>query len=1828
MKFAKNGQLNSFGKQGIRRGLSALLAVAIMLQCALCVMFSTASAASSASAKGLVMMDAANLSHTETLRDNGDGTFTLTVDLSVQGEHSNEHAQNQATARNGYFTASHAGYYLVNLWGGDGAPGGASNNSAGGIGGAGGHIYGTVYLDKGDTLFYTLGGDGVQTSSASSGGGANGDGGAHGDSGNAMVGGGGGYSAVFLFDADDNFAASYLDANGNIKVTSILESDRQSKYIMIAGGGGGGGAGNGDHWFETAKRTPDGGNGGGMDSSRGVVGNGYYFSGSDGTSSGDNWNYIGVGGSDVPGTPRETLLGISSGTQPNDWTGEANPNYEGGAGGAGNWRGGGGGGGYAGASGGLQSSFAAGINVGGGGGGSSYIDATIYDNAIPSEWVSYSKNLINNASTGGSVLITCISMEDDVENALENIVFSGTLSDYFTVVAGSSSASGAEGVSLTITDSSFQVSGNIHADDITLTLTLKPKDNFTGGNNVALLNGASVTLGSEVASVNLASDCTHANVPLNFDLTTKSYITDSTTTKYTAVGENPLLEDESGTWTSMLGYDTFVTAVAGYTVNGVDHNSFSAIPDTPGRHIYPVSYTVTVADTGTAVVGTPVTTGENTFTADAVVTILGGQVENQGDKNLQLTKNLRYEDGQYILSLQVQGTGPRVDYTETTIKTPVPPPDPASEAVNYNGSNGTYFTGKSTGTFAGVGDCAQYTFTAPVDGYYLIQLWSAHGGDFDALISSNDKDGGVGGYAYGYMELTAGQKISVCVGAKGTDGYYSVIGSKNGASGKPSWISSGDTAVMIARGGSGAYRSGTTNYTGVSGVLTGEGDPNNKDGAQPASYVGQSSNNLNTNYRAASVLPSVSDIPTTNLTDAQKEILANFTDPASVDDGQTVGSATITCILPTGVTTETVIDDTAAKEAAKAVFADPFNIDLNISPYFTVVGTRGTDAFAEENILIFTQDDNTADGAVSFADIQPAVSTNQIGEEQACQSSVDFTVDVVLKPKEGFLGGNDVPVLAESTQMQLSQSGISVSVAPVNATDYANVAVPVLDPNDMIIAEPPTYILGTGAVDTSSLYNWMGLTTGNEFLTVTGPTLEEENWVPTADDTTNMVTVTLDVQPAEKAVVIDPVSGSSVSKPVAVNVINQVRYNLGNITTSHTPEGGYYLHPLNTGYTAILTAAEGYELPDASNLTVTSGGITLTDGIDYTYDITTGELVIPASSINNRVITITGEAKVDEKEYSVHFISADAPELNKTFLYHAGDFLSAPQVDSDDPADNAKAYLTVVPPDPGGQWEGYTFTWTWDGASDDQSLPEQMPTNDIWVFGTYTPNEYTLTVNYYKNDSQGNPTEEPIAESVTQQVPYGKDFSVASPTIAGWVADKPVVTGTMPLNGCTMDVYYTQTTGALNIFYLYKESGETAATTHTQDIVLNGAYTVASPAVEGHTPDRGSITTEVTSEEILTAGITEYVYYTPDRYTVNLVDEGTTSSMLVEYGKQYSYYSVDGGANFVSASLPIPVKTGYTFLGWYQEDTKISESTVVGVPRDNGGNVTDTITLNARWQIQSFTVTVNYRYGDGTKAADSVTQAVEYGKTYDIESPQIEGYTPSQAAVSGTMSNSNVVADVIYTGVPHRLTIQYLDFNTGEAMTGMPAYTQMVPYRSTYSVASPAAPEGYHIDEQDKVVTGTMPNYDLTRTVYYKQDVEDTLVKVTVTWGDLNFAYDYGSWNPNTHKYEGASITESANNTITIENDGEVSNINVYAVLEYTGNSYYQDLYGYFTNQAGNSRIDRTGEIAPGKTEIVKVWLEGLLPDNLWGQSLEAGRCTVTIRAGGKAGTNSGGETP
>ena len=65
---------------------------------------------------------------------------------------------------------------------------------------------------------------------------------------------------------------------------------------------------------------------------------------------------------------------------------------------------------------------------------------------------------------------------------------------------------------------------------------------------------------------------------------------------------------------------------------------------------------------------------------------------------------------------------------------------------------------------------------------------------------------------------------------------------------------------------------------------------------------------------------------------------------------------------------------------------------------------------------------------------------------------------------------------------------------------------------------------------------------------------------------------------------------------------------------------------------------------------------------------------------------------------------------------------------------------------------------------------------------------------------------------------------------------------------------------------------------------------------------------------------------------------------------------------------------------------------------------------------KKYDLTIRYVYQDGKTAAPTYHQTnMPYGKTYDIASPVIKGYTPSLANVSGMITDQNILITVIYT---------------------------------------------------------------------------------------------------------------------------------------------------------------------------------------------------------------------
>ncbi|MBQ1893213.1 MAG: InlB B-repeat-containing protein, partial [Clostridia bacterium] len=133
---------------------------------------------------------------------------------------------------------------------------------------------------------------------------------------------------------------------------------------------------------------------------------------------------------------------------------------------------------------------------------------------------------------------------------------------------------------------------------------------------------------------------------------------------------------------------------------------------------------------------------------------------------------------------------------------------------------------------------------------------------------------------------------------------------------------------------------------------------------------------------------------------------------------------------------------------------------------------------------------------------------------------------------------------------------------------------------------------------------------------------------------------------------------------------------------------------------------------------------------------------------------------------------------------------------------------------------------------------------------------------------------------------------------------------------------------------------------------------------------------------------TDPVAVTPNEYTVTFKDwDGTVLKTETV---------VEGG----SATAPAnPTREGYTFTGWSADFT----------------NVTSDLIVTAQYTINSYTLTINYVKAEGGTAASTYTQTYTYGASYSVTSPTVEGYTPDQAVVTGTMGAGNVTITVTYT---------------------------------------------------------------------------------------------------------------------------------------------------------------------------------------------------------------------
>ena len=743
------------------------------------------------------------------------------------------------------------------------------------------------------------------------------------------------------------------------------------------------------------------------------------------------------------------------------------------------------------------------------------------------------------------------------------------------------------------------------------------------------------------------------------------------------------------------------------------------------------------------------------------------------------------------------------------------------------------------------------------------------------------------------------------------------------------------------------------------------------------------------------------------------------------------------------------IEEQIKNDYANANCYDSFTLTGNFTDYF--------DLQANSNYSIV---DNIGSHqfALSNANVQSTASTTTNGYTQSTLPGYTFkkydyvyklkgndSVTFKLKPINGFLGGNDVPLLTSAT---LTHGSDNVEIAADNATDFANVRLAsetLADENYITVDTSPIFVEYGGTLSDSDFTNTKKKFGSGDLeddyaeFTAFGYEPDLNNAI-TAD--TNVI-VTAGLEPtsdnAARATVIDPVSRAERNFSVPVYVKYPISTSLTNVTAAL--ENGDQLPGFfptsvdDRDLTIVLSAVDGYDLPAADDVEVTGAeaSIEKRDGNIY--------VTIPRSTITDAVIVTASGVQVTHK---VHYMYEYYDPLSEqisvqsvvdTHEYKNGDFLEG----------------LNFPNVTGAYPVGYD-DYDWDFGQteyDDDSGKYKMGQEDIYIIGTYVPITYKLVINYLEAGTGITLHDQYISPDRTQYhedtdtfdiaLTKGADFFIKSPDITDHVTDTPYVSGKVDnafidsLNETitigektykskTINVYYEPNPDNV-IVHLVKCDVRGVPTGDSDfdriERTFNGSYDletdIANRINSGYEIIKRTRQTDTAEEEVTTVSgtITDtdqietyYVYYRakPGKVTVEFYkehdDASPDKSKTCEVGREYGY-----NADLKEFdSLPRAVKDDYRLVGWETKDGKlIEDDTIV-----EGENDT-IIKLYAKWASMKVTIHVDYRYAEnvenetirGTAAKDPFTEKYLYGQSYKIVSDHIPNYEAVPGVVEG-----------------------------------------------------------------------------------------------------------------------------------------------------------------------------------------------------------------------------------
>ena len=122
-----------------------------------------------------------------------------------------------------------------------------------------------------------------------------------------------------------------------------------------------------------------------------------------------------------------------------------------------------------------------------------------------------------------------------------------------------------------------------------------------------------------------------------------------------------------------------------------------------------------------------------------------------------------------------------------------------------------------------------------------------------------------------------------------------------------------------------------------------------------------------------------------------------------------------------------------------------------------------------------------------------------------------------------------------------------------------------------------------------------------------------------------------------------------------------------------------------------------------------------------------------------------------------------------------------------------------------------------------------------------------------------------------------------------------------------------------------------------------------------------------------------------------------------------------------------------------------------------------------------------------------------------------------------------------------------------------------------------------------------------------REEAEEELPEssVEITWGNMDYVYTDGIWNPAEHRYEGGGWTDNGSGCVTVKNTGDAA-----VETSFTYTTERADISGSFT--AADDPVTGPVTVAGGEEQTVHLILDGAPSESLEEQTV-IGNVSVTL---------------